>query len=121
MTHALQHMFRALATAVAAAMIIAGTAFAQTGDYDEAKIDAFVEAVVKVTEIRQQWIPKIKAAGSEQESQKMNQQAVVEMRAAIDEVDNISAEQYDKIAMAMQKDKDLADRINTKFKQITGQ
>lgn len=121
MTHAIHYTFRAFIAAAAAAILFAGMAAAQNGKYDEAKIDAFVEAAVKVTQIRQQWIPKIQSAGSEEETQKLSQQAVAEMRTAIDGVDNISPEQYDQIAMAMQKDKDLAERINEKFKQAAGQ
>lgn len=108
--------------AVAAVLAFCGTAVAQNQQqFNEDQLDAFVEAAIKVSQVRKQWVPKIESAGSKEDAQKLSQQAVSDMRAAVSETNNISVEQYDAIATAVQEDEALRKRVDEKFKQQSGQ
>jgi hypothetical protein len=83
--------------------------------YSDAKLQAFAQAAVKVSEARRAWAPKIRKAqqqGNKQEAQKMADQATQEMRTQIEGVDNISVQEYRQIAKAAQNDKQLAKKLS---------
>lgn len=123
MTRLALSSFRALAASlfVAVALVLSVTAAgAESQKYDDAMLDAFAAAAIKVAAVRQQWIPKIEAAGSEEEAKKLGKQAVAQMRDVVNGTENMSVEQYNEIASAAQADEALRARVDARIKAQTG-
>ncbi len=83
----------------------------ETASYDEAEIDAFAEAVIQITEIRNSYAGELQGAEGQEEQQQIMQQANAEMQSAIEAVDGLSVDQYLEIAEAAAQDDALTKRI----------
>lgn len=79
--------------------------------YDDAVLNNFVSAAMQVSEVRNEYAPQVQAAESEAEAQQLAEAAVLDMRAAVENVDGIDVETYMAIGEAAQVDEDLAARI----------
>ena len=77
----------------------------------EAKLNAFARAAAAVGKLGESWAPRIRNAGSEDEAQRMRQEAQSEMIAAIKKTEGITVDEYRRIAQAVQKDPDLRLRL----------
>ncbi|WP_101067741.1 DUF4168 domain-containing protein [Roseovarius salinarum] len=114
----------ALALALASAPITALTAQSaaaqDTQAYSDAKIEAFTTAMMDVETVRRDYIPKVKAAGSDDEKAALVKEANGAMAQAIKDADNITVDEYVSISEAAGQDKALADRITARVKEMRG-
>jgi hypothetical protein len=90
---------------------------AQTGaqDFSEAKLDAYVDAVVQVSQLVQKWQPKIQTAQQEQDKEKarnLQKQANAELVKAIQDAKGISLKEYKEISLAARQNKELYTQLN---------
>lgn len=110
----------ALALAFMLGLAAFGPARAQT-DISEAKLEAFVAAAVSVSQIIEQWTPRIESAESQEAADDLLDQANAELVAAIEETGGITLEEYKEISQAAQADPSLSARIEEIFNQQYGQ
>jgi prophage tail gpP-like protein len=85
-------------------------------EYSDAKLQSFVDAVLAVNAVVEQWRPQIQTAPNEADAQQMAQQANEEMRAAVAGTEGITVEEYQAIAQAAQADPQLMARIDQAIK-----
>lgn len=118
-------------TALAALGLLVGTAavpltaaadsgsyrLAQAGAFEDETIQAFVTARVEIEDIRATYVERIEGADSEQERLELSQQANQEMVAVIEEVPDITVEEYNAIVDAAGNDPALAERLNEEMMQ----
>ncbi|MGH6945065.1 MAG: DUF4168 domain-containing protein [Geminicoccaceae bacterium] len=97
-----------------------GPARAQT-QFDDAKLASFVSAAMAVSQLIEQWNPRIQSAQNEEEANALRQQAQTELVDAINRTEGMSVEEYQQIGEAARADPQLAERINTIYKDRTGQ
>lgn len=120
-----RHLF---ATALAAASVLfAPAATAQEAqnvpeiaaeDVTGEQLDSFVDAMVAIDSVRQEYMPQIEAAEGQDERQSLAQEADKAARAAVDDTAGITAQEYLAIGQAAQEDQDLATRINERFAEM---
>jgi len=79
--------------------------------YTDEVLGNFVDAAMSVSEVRNEFAPRLQNADSEQAAQQLAQEAVLEMRAAVEGTDGIDVATYTAIGEAAQQDEDLAARI----------
>ena len=91
---------------------------AQASVFDQETIDAFAAAQVRIDEIRASYTPQFQAAETDDERQKINEQAVQEMVAAVRQAPNITVEEYDAVVQAANQDAELAERINQAIAEV---
>jgi prophage tail gpP-like protein len=104
-------------TCVLAALFLAGAQpLLAAEEYSDAKLQSFVDAVLAVNAVVEQWRPQIQTAPNEADAQKMAQQANEEMRAAVAGTEGITVEEYQAIAQAAQADPQLMARIDQAIK-----
>lgn len=107
------------AAATACAFAFGGAAVAQgqppaqqqqAAPVTDEEIQQFAEADKKLVTISEKWMPKLQAAESTEEAEKMQMDAQTEMTQAI-EAEGLSVQRYNEIYAAAQADPDLAARI----------
>ena len=118
----------ALTIALAALVAAGGTAFAQaaqgTGQpaFGEATpqtavtdqtVDTFVDAFVAVQGIREEYTERLHGASDEAEAQALQQEAQEEMMRAVEQ-SGMSVQEYNEVAMALQNDPALMERVQEK-------
>jgi len=118
----------ALTIALAALFAAGGTAFAQdaqgTGQpaFGEATpqtavtdqtVDTFVDAFVAVQGIREEYTERLHGASDEAEAQALQQEAQEEMMRAVEQ-SGMSVQEYNEVAMALQNDPALMERVQEK-------
>ncbi|MGI3170353.1 DUF4168 domain-containing protein [Pseudooceanicola sp. C21-150M6] len=113
-----------LAVAPAAAFAQSGTtasdpAGAQTPDtaYSDAELQSFVDATVKVQEVRSGYLAQIEAADTDADKQEIAQEANQQMAAAVEATGEIDLATYNEIGQAAQADPALNDRIVAMLQQ----
>jgi hypothetical protein len=79
----------------------------------DAKLEAFVTALLGVEEVRQDFTPQIEAATSEEAQAELVTQANAEIIAKIDAVPDLTVDEYVTIAQVAQQDQALGERIAT--------
>ena len=84
----------------------------------EAKLKSFAVAFLEVSKITQAYQPQIQSAGSEEDMQRIRQEAGAEMMQAVDQSGGISVDEYNTIIQAAQIDPDLAQRINGHITEV---
>jgi hypothetical protein len=107
---------RSFVLTVLLAVTAIGMAHAQAGVSD-AKIHAFLTAVMSVNKVVEEWKPRIESAESQAVADDLAAQATAEAVAAIEATEGISPDEYSEIAQAAQTDPELAARINEIFQQ----
>jgi Domain of unknown function (DUF4168) len=107
---------RPFGLAILLAVTTIGVANAQTAVSD-AKIHAFLTAVMSVRKVIEEWKPRIDGAESQKAANDLAAQANAEAVAAIEAIDGISPDEYNEIAQAAQTDPELAARIEAIYQQ----
>ncbi len=80
-------------------------------DMSDAKLEAFVTALLGVEEVRIDYTPQIEAAGTEEEQAALVNQANEEIIEKIDAVPDLTVDEYVTIAQVAQQDQELGARI----------
>ncbi|MBI6629427.1 DUF4168 domain-containing protein [Pontibaca salina] len=89
-----------------------------TPTFDDAQIDAFVNAALKVGEIQQKYGQELQGIADEAQQQALVQQADAEIRATIAETENITVEDYLAIDQAASNDEELTQKIAQRLQEI---
>ncbi len=77
---------------------------------DDAKVEAFAMASLKVEKLNKKWAPRLADAEGQDEVQTLREEATTEMTEAV-QSSGLSVEDYNKIYRAAQQDQALASRI----------
>ncbi|MFU8865370.1 MAG: DUF4168 domain-containing protein [Rhodobacterales bacterium] len=80
-------------------------------EMSDAKLEAFVTALLGVEEVRVDYTPQIEAAGTEEEQAELVNQANAEIIEKIDAVPDLTVDEYVTIAQVAQQDQELGARI----------
>lgn len=80
-------------------------------DVTDAQVDAFVEALVAIEDVRKEYTPKLQAAEDDEARAALAEEANQAALAAVGGVDGISAADYLGIGKAASGNKELNDRI----------
>jgi hypothetical protein len=83
--------------------------------FDDATLDSFAAAFLKVNQLGQTYGAQLQAAKTPEEQQKIQTQANAEMQAAVESTDGIDVDTYNRIIQVAQADPKLAERINQKL------
>lgn len=92
---------------------MAPSAEAPSEDFSEAQLESFIEATVKIQELRSSFMPQIEAAETEEDKQALAVQAQDEMKAAVDGTEGLDVATYNRIGQAAQTDQELNARLVT--------
>lgn len=84
---------------------------AQQVEMTDTKLEAFVEALMGVEEVRLDYTPQIEAATSEEDQAELVNQANAEIIEKIEAVPDLTVEEYVTIAQVAQQDQELGARI----------
>lgn len=114
-----KRLLGAVFLAVTAGAFALGTANAEA-TFDDAKIEAYVTASIAIDALVNQWEPKIDAAKSEAEAQKMKEQANTELTAAIEKTKGITVDEYQQIIDTATKDPAMQQRLRKAFEKRMG-
>ena len=90
-------------------------------DFEDAKLKSFVTAAISVSQLIQQWTPRIQNAENKAQAEELTQQANAEIEAAVEKTGGITVEEYKQIAQAAQADPELTARIEKIFRDQTQQ
>lgn len=98
---------------------------AQPSDIDvstlsDAKVNAFVEALIAVEAVRADYLPQIQEQSDEAKQKELIEEANTEALDAVGEVENISAGDYMAIGKAAQSNEDLNARIMARLESVRG-
>lgn len=85
----------------------------QSADTSDEKLKSFAVAFLEVNKINQSYQPRMEAATTEEDKERIRLQAGQEMISAVNGTEGISVEEYDSIIQAAQVDPELARRINS--------
>ena len=88
-------------------------------EFEDAKLESFVTAAISVSQLIQQWTPRIQNAENKAHAEKLTQQANAEIEAAVEKTGGITVEEYKQIAQAAQTDPELTARIEKIFRDHT--
>ena len=119
----------ALTIALAALFVTGGAALAQdsqgagqpafgettppTAAMTDQTVDTFVDAFVAVQGIREDYTERLQNASDEGEAQGLQQEAQEKMMQAV-EASGMSVQEYNEVAMALQNDPELMERVQEK-------
>ena len=84
----------------------------------ESQIEAFATAVIAVQAVSQDYMPRIQQQEDEAEQQAMIEEAQAAAVAAIDEVENMSADEYRAIGAIAQDNEELNGRIVAELEEM---
>jgi hypothetical protein len=84
---------------------------AQQVEMTDTKLEAFVEALMGVEEVRLDYTPQIEAATSEEDQAALVNQANAEIIEKIEAVPDLTVDEYVTIAQVAQQDQELGARI----------
>jgi hypothetical protein len=99
------------------ALSLTAPSFAQSpaapaiGEISDAKLQAFVAAALRVGDLIDEWAPKIEAAPTADEKNKLKQSANTELVAAIQGNNDMTVPEYRQISQAAESDPALQERI----------
>lgn len=79
-------------------------------DVSEEQIEAFVQAYVRLSEVREEYTARVQAAEDQEEARQLQQEANEAMTTAIEET-GLSVEEYQQVALAINADAELRDRV----------
>lgn len=101
----------------AAAMAIAGLlstgAMAQDGqEVSDKKLEAFASAAIEITAVVKELRPQMQAATDQEQRDKIAAKGDKRIAMIIEAQENITSEEYDAIAAAIQNDQELRNRLN---------
>jgi hypothetical protein len=106
----------ALASPLAAQDIEAADITAET--LNDAKLDAFVEALIAIEAVRADYLPKIQEQADEAGQKALIEEANTAAIEAVADVENMSPEDYVAIGQAARQDEDLNARIMARLEAV---
>lgn len=89
-----------------------------TMEITNAKIDAFAETAIEVISIQQEMVPQIKAASEDTQKKDLFQDMQKQMMDVVEESDDITVAEYNAISQEAMNNPNLANKIETKIKEI---
>ncbi|MCU0895265.1 MAG: DUF4168 domain-containing protein [Rhodospirillales bacterium] len=105
-------ILKAWCLALVLAAALGGAALAQAApSFSDAKLSSFIDAAKKIPGVIDAWNPKIAAAKTPEEKEKMLAQAEGEIVKAIEKTKGITVEEYRQIGDAARQDPKLAARL----------
>ena len=90
-------------------------------DVSNEKLDTFVLAMVEVESVRQEYIPRIEAASSEDEREAIATEGNAAIMERVDGVPGISFDEYVQIAEAAGSDPELGQKISDRLEAMQSQ
>lgn len=87
----------------------------------DTQVEAFATAVLIVQEMSQEYMPRIQQEQDEAVQKELIEEAQAATIAAIDEVENMSADEYRAIGAIAQNDQELNARIVAQLEDMTAQ
>ena len=90
-------------------------------DVSDEKLKSFAVAFLEVSKISQEYKPEFDGAASEEDKQRVQQEAGQKMVEAVNATEGISIDEYNQIIQSAQADPELAQRINGHISQAAGQ
>ena len=88
---------------------------------DDAKLKSFAVAFIEVTRVTQSYQPQIESAGSEEDQQRLREEAGEKMVEAVNGAEGITLDEYNTIIQAAQANPELAQRINGHIAEAVGE
>ena len=85
---------------------------AAPADFEDAELEKFVSAQEGINEIRDEYMAKIESADSQEEAQKLQQEANEEMVGTI-EGEDLDIQTYNEIATAYNSDPETRERVDS--------
>lgn len=85
---------------------------AEQATFDDATIEAFAAAQIRIEQIRSAYLPEFQAAETDAARQQINQQATQEMVDAVEATPNLTLDQFNAVTEAAVLDAALAERID---------
>ncbi|MDQ2068878.1 DUF4168 domain-containing protein [Natronospira bacteriovora] len=85
-------------------------------DVSDEQINAFVDAYVAVSEVREEYTARLQEADSQEEAQELQQEANDAMTAAIED-SGLSIEEYQQVAMAVNADAEVREQVTTMLEE----
>lgn len=85
---------------------------AAPANFDDAELEKFVSAQEGINEIRDEYMTKIESADSQEQAQKLQQEANDEMVSTI-EGEDLNIETYNEIATAYNSDPETRERVDS--------
>ncbi|WP_412504427.1 DUF4168 domain-containing protein [Roseovarius sp. SYSU LYC5161] len=116
-----------LATGLTAIALLAGAPVAaqdaqapaiSADSVTDEKVNAFVMALISVEQLRQQYMPRIAEQETEEDRQALVNEVTQRAIQLVQQVDNISPEEYQQIATVAQDNEDLNNRIRTRIQAV---
>jgi len=116
-----------LATGLTAIALLAGAPVAaqdsqapaiSADSVTDEKVNAFVMALISVEQLRQQYMPRIAEQETEEDRQALVNEVTQRAIQLVQQVDNISPEEYQQIATVAQDNEDLNNRIRTRIQTV---
>ena len=102
---------RALFLAAGLTVAALSPASAQEAPISDAKLQSFVVAVMKVSDLIDQWTPRIQAAKTAEEKAQLKGEAQGELAQAIQSTGGITVQEYQQIGRRAEGDQALQERI----------
>ena len=90
-------------------------------DVSNEKLDTFVLAMVEVESVRQEYIPRIEAASSEDEREAIATEGNAAIMDRVDGVPGITFNEYVQIAEAASSDPELGQRVSDRLEAMQSQ
>lgn len=84
----------------------------------DTQIEAFANAVMAVQAVSQEYMPRIQQEQDQEQRQEIIAEAEAAAISAIDEIENMSADEYRAIGSIAQNDEDLNKRIITQLEEM---
>lgn len=91
---------------------------APTSDFADEQIDAFANATFEMEKIQDKYAQKLQGVENETEQQDLLQQADTEMRATIEESNDLTVDDYLAINRAASTDQELNQRIAQRLQEL---
>jgi hypothetical protein len=89
----------------------------QSADVSDAKLEAVAKAYVQVLDIQNTYKPKIESARTQEEAQRLQQEANQKMIEAI-QVQQLAVEEYNAIINASDQDAELRERLVAHIQRV---
>ena len=84
----------------------------------DTQVDAFVEALISLEELRVEYTPRMKDAETQEDREALAKEADAAAQELIADVDNITVADYLAIGQAARQDKALSKRINERIAEV---
>jgi len=111
----------AVATAPLAAITAQSAAAQEAESYSSEELDIFTNALLRVSDVRQDYTARLQSAETEDERAAIVEEANAEITDVIENTDGITLDQYTEIAQAASEDQTLNQRIVKRVQEMAGE